>query len=330
MTTDTAPGDTLRVLVVDDEPLARLRLRGLLEAEPGVTVVGEAADAAQAQAWLANADTDAATGGAAVDALLLDIRMPGLDGMRLAALLQRQVQPPAVIFVTAHAEHALRAFELEALDYLTKPVRRERLQAALLRLRQRQRLLRAAASGAPAAGDGPVLVVSDRGRVLRLPLAEVLYLKAGAKQVTLYTPGLALVLDESLSELEQRLQDLVTAGAPGGAGYIRIHRNALVAVAAIRALELRELRELAELTEPTADGDAGEDASGKGDRGDGASSDSRGGGGGGGGVGGGSDSSGSTNEAWAVRVAPRDEWLRVSRRQVSAVRAAMHGTAGDG
>lgn len=245
----------LQLLIVDDEPLARLRLAGLLRAldEPAAEVVAQAADADAALAVLQ---------ARSVDAVLLDIGLPGRDGLRLADALRRLPQPPAVIFVTAHAEHALRAFELEALDYLTKPVARERLRAALRRLAQR---LQPAAAPAP---DAPVLVVSDRGRVLRLPVAEVLYLKAELKYVTLRTASRAWVLDDALSELEQRLGD----------GFVRIHRNALVAKAAVRALERRPI-------------DAG-------------------------------DGSGLV-ESWAVRVAPVDEWLAVSRRQLAAVRDAL-------
>ena len=117
---------SLRVLIVDDEELARLRLRGLVEecTDPPSKVVGEAANVTQALVWLATSRCDV---------LLLDIHMPGRDGTQLAAELRHRIDAPAVVFVTAHAEHALTAFELEAVDYLTKPVRRERLQAALQR-----------------------------------------------------------------------------------------------------------------------------------------------------------------------------------------------------
>jgi two-component system response regulator AlgR len=249
------------VLLVDDEELARLRLRGLVHdcVEPKARVVGEAANALQALAWLA---------GHACDAVLLDVQMPGRDGTQLAAELKRLANPPAVVFVTAHAQHALQAFDLEAVDYLTKPVRRERLHAALQRVAQRRALRQASPSPVAAADEGPALMVTDRGRVLRVPLAEVLYFKAELKYVTLRTADHTYVLDEALSDLEQRLGD----------GFLRVHRNALVARNAVRALERRTL--------------AGER----------------------------DDDSG---EGWAVRMAPVDEWLAVSRRQVAAVRDAL-------
>ncbi|MFT3664543.1 LytR/AlgR family response regulator transcription factor [Piscinibacter sp.] len=250
--------EVLRVLIVDDEELARLRLRTLVGdcRDVPAGVVGEAANAVQA------ADFIAAHG---CDLVLLDVHMPGLDGMQFAQRLRAQGEAPAIVFVTAHAEHALQAFELEAVDYLTKPVKRERLQAALQRVAQR--LQRPGGAAAPAGSDD-VLVVSDRGRVMRVPVAEVLYLKAELKYVTLRTASHSHVLDDSLAELESRL----------GERFLRVHRNALVARAAVRALERRML--------------AGE----------------------------GDDEGG---EGWAVRVAPVDEWLAVSRRQLAAVREAL-------
>ena len=251
----------LRVLIVDAEPLARLRLRQLVAdcSDPPVEVAGEAADAAQALAWLKNH---------ACDLLLLDINMPGADGTQLAAELKRRGalhDAPAVVFVTAHPQHALKAFELDAADYLTKPVRRERLRDAFKRVAQR------IAQRAPEpVRDEPTLVVSDRGRIERVPIGQVLYLKAELKYVTLRTAAHTYVLDEPLAELEQRL----------GERFLRVHRNAIVARQAMRVLERRAM-------------------AGEGD-------DEAGGG-----------------ESWAVRVAPTDEWLAVSRRQLAAVREAV-------
>lgn len=207
----------LTVLIVDDEPLARLRLSTLLgEVQaPRCTVAGVAASAAEALAWLERHSH--------CDVLLLDIQMPGASGTELAARLRTRADAPAVVFVTAHAEHALQAFELDAIDYLTKPVRRERLQAALQKVAMRR-------AAPPAAPERPTLVVSDRGRVVRVPIDEVLYLKAELKYVTLRTAAQSWLLDDALTDLEQRL--------PAGE-FLRVHRNALVARRAVRALEKR-------------------------------------------------------------------------------------------
>ena len=218
----------MKVLIVDDEPLARLRLRGLIQdlsdsAVLAPALTAEAGDADEALRALRDQ---------AADVVLLDIGLPGRSpqgGLKLAAALKALPQPPAVVFVTAHAEHALQAFELEALDYLTKPVRRDRLLDALQRVQQRMALLQGARAAAPAAPIEPVLVVSDRGRVLRLPVREVLVLKAEQKYVTLRTAARTLVLDDPLADLELRL----------GAAFVRTHRSTLVAVSAIQALELR-------------------------------------------------------------------------------------------
>ena len=250
---------SLRVLLVDDEELARVRLRGLVNecVAPQAQVVGEAASVAQAVVWLAAHSCDVA---------LLDIGMPGRDGTELAAELRGRSGAPAVVFVTAHAQHALRAFDLDAVDYLTKPVRRDRLHAALQRVAQRLALVPPAV--VPPTDEQAAIVVSDRGRVVRVPLAEVLYLKAELKYVTLRTAERSHVLDESLSDLHERL----------GERFLRVHRNALVARAAVRALQRRPMP-------------------GEGD-----------------------DDGG---ESWAVCIAPVDEWLAVSRRQVAAVREAL-------
>lgn len=207
---------TLKVLIVDDEALARARLRTLLGdcTNPAVSIEGEAANAVQAIALLQRQNFDAA---------LLDIHMPGVDGLTLAQTLRALPQPPAVVFVTAHAAHAVQAFELEAVDYLTKPVRLERLQAAL------QKVERLIAGRQGPADDLPeeVLVILDRGRTERVPLAEVIYLKAELKYITVRTAAKSYILDGALSELEEKY----------ATQFMRIHRNALIARRAVRALE---------------------------------------------------------------------------------------------
>ncbi len=210
-----ADDSVLKLMIVDDEPLARLWLRQLVQgcAQPRCEVVAEAEHGAQALALLAEGAP-----GAQADALLLDIAMPGIDGLHLAQELRRRARAPQVIFVTAHAGHALRAFELQALDYLTKPVQRERLREALLRVAQRR-------SAAPEL----VLVATERGRLVRIPASQVLYLKAELKYVTVRSAQGQWLLDESLNDLEKRL----------GPGFLRIHRNALVAIRSVLSLEPR-------------------------------------------------------------------------------------------
>ena len=211
----------MNILIVDDEALARSRLRTLLgDCQDTVrTSVAEAANTSDALAQLTP------TGGRAFDLLLLDIHMPGQDGLCLAHAVQALAHPPAVVFVTAHADHAVSAFELDAVDYLTKPVRRERLLQALTKAQRVTR--KAAPAPAPSVPDGETLLIQDRGRTERLPLAEVLYFKAELKYVTVRTTTRSYIMDGSLSELEAKF-------APR---FLRIHRNALVARRAVRALE---------------------------------------------------------------------------------------------
>ena len=210
--------DALRVLLVDDEALARARLRALLAecTNPVATVVAEASNAAQAMALM---------GQHGVDAVLLDIHMPGTDGRALAARLRALVPAPAIVFVTAHAEHALQAFDLDALDYLTKPVRHARLVTALQKV---ERVVRSRQSVSADADVAPeYLTIQDRGGTERVPLADVAYLKAELKYLTVRTAQRSYILDASLSELEEKHQQL----------FLRVHRNALVARRLVRALE---------------------------------------------------------------------------------------------
>ena len=212
--------NSLTVLIVDDEPLARQRLRTLLGdcTEPMATVGGEAKNTAEALALLQEQ---------AFDAVLLDIHMPGGDGLALAHRLNAMPNPPAIVFITAHAEHAVEAFELTATDYLTKPVRLERLQKALQKVELLRQSIRWLEPEITAATSNDVLVIQDRGVTERLPLAEVLYLKAELKYISVRTALKTHILEGSLSELEARYPT----------HFLRIHRNALVATHAIRALE---------------------------------------------------------------------------------------------
>jgi len=206
----------LKVLIVDDESLARARLRTLLGdcTVPAASVEAEAANAAQAVQWLQHQ---------AVDVALIDIHMPGADGLTLARTLRALPNPPAVVFVTAYAEHAVQAFDLEAVDYLTKPVRLERLQAALQKVERLGQSLRSREPDLPE----EVLIIQDRGRTERVPVSQVLYLKAELKYITVRTQAKSYILEGALSELEEKFKSR----------FMRIHRNALIARGAVRALE---------------------------------------------------------------------------------------------
>ncbi len=217
MSDSAVPSVALKVLVVDDEALARSRLRTLLSdcKAPGVQLVCEASNAVHAMEHLQHHP---------FDVLLLDIHMPGADGLALARMLQTLPNTPALVFVTAYAEYALQAFELEATDYLTKPVRLERLQAALQKVARRM----AARGEVPAeAAHEEALIIQERGRTERVPLRQVVYFKAELKYVTVRTAARSYLFDGSLNELEAKYPQQ----------FLRIHRNALIARSAVRALE---------------------------------------------------------------------------------------------
>lgn len=227
-----SPAPPLRALVVDDEDLARARLRTLLGdcTAPMAVVGGEAENAQQALTALRHGQ---------FDLVLLDVHMPGMNGVALAREMQSLRQVPAVVFVTAHAEHAVHAFELAATDYLTKPVRLERLQQALHKVQQalhRQQSdsglllisehLRQQNQRPETKSAEKTLIIQDQGRLERVALADVLYFKAELKYVTARTAQRSFVLDSALSELESLYAD----------EFLRIHRNALISKRAVRAL----------------------------------------------------------------------------------------------
>lgn len=201
----------LTVLVVDDEPLAAGRLADLAGELPLCKVLGQAGNAEQAWALVQ---------GQQPDVLLLDISMPGMSGLELAKRLQALKHPPFIIFCTAHEQHALQAFEAQAIDYLLKPVRRERLQESLERV---QRLKSQTAEEA-----GRQFVTASVGGVLRrIALTDIYFLHAEEKYTVVYHRGGEHILDDPLKELEQRF--------PGQ--FLRIHRSCLV-----KAGQLQEIR----------------------------------------------------------------------------------------
>jgi len=210
----------LKVLIVDDEAPARRRLRELLEDCSGalpLMVIGEAASGREALDLL---------GGAAADLVLSDIRMPDMDGIELARHLLKLTQPPVLIFTTAYHEHAIAAFEVHAIDYLVKPVRVQRLLAALHKVPRLRPLSDARLDRLPVAARR-FLSVTERSRVVLVPIEEVIYLKAELKYITIRTAEREYLLEESLTKLEDEF----------GGRFVRVHRNCLVAREAIRGFE---------------------------------------------------------------------------------------------
>ncbi len=210
----------LRVFIVDDEAPARSRLRVLLTDivnEVPNEIVGEAANGEEALERLANTPADIA---------LIDIRMPKMDGIELAQHLSRLDAAPAIVFTTAYDQYAVQAFDLNAIDYLLKPVRAQRLAAALEKARRSAPPTRAALEKVAPAGRKH-LSVAERGRILLVPVVDVLYLKAELKYVTARTKEREFLLDESLTHLEEEF----------GERFVRVHRNCLVARLAIAGFE---------------------------------------------------------------------------------------------
>lgn len=203
----------MHILIIDDEPLARRRLCHLLtdcSAQGEHWTVSEAASASQALPLL--------SGPLPVQIVLLDIQMPGANGMSFAFTLQQMSAPPAIIFVTAHSQYAAQAFDIQACDYLTKPVRLERLQQALAKAQKQL----------PPRDPGPQLSVSATAP--RWPLAQVVYIKAELKMLTVHTTAGCHVLEGSLVDLEQRYPTQL----------LRIHRSCLVNPAFLQRLERSE------------------------------------------------------------------------------------------
>jgi two-component system response regulator AlgR len=198
----------MRIVIADDEPLARDRLRMLLAAQPGVEVVAEAEDGEAALHACAELKPDL---------VLLDIAMPGIDGLEAARHLAAFEPRPAVVFCTAYDAHALSAFDAQAIDYLVKPVRPERLAAALDRARTF-----AAGRGQAASGNGQQrthLCARIRGSLRLIPVEDVHYLQAEEKYVVVHHARGEDLIEESLKSLEEEF----------GERFVRIHRNCLVA-----------------------------------------------------------------------------------------------------
>ena len=210
----------LRIFIVDDEPPARNRLHDLLDdcsEQLALEVVGEAANGQEALDKL---------GDIRADVVLLDIRMPQMDGIELAQHLNKLLNPPVVIFTTAYDAYAIQAFDLKAIDYLLKPIRLRRLFEALNRARDavpvQTEVLR---NLLPEPRKN--LSVHERGKVHLIPIEQVLFLRAEFKYITVRTAEREYLIEESLNALEKEFPNL----------FIRIHRNCLIAKEAIVGFE---------------------------------------------------------------------------------------------
>lgn len=208
-----------RIVIADDEAPARARLRDLLDdcrEQFPLAIVDEARNGREAVE---------AVDRQKVDIVLLDIRMPDMDGLEAARHIAGMAQPPAIVFTTAFDAYALKAFEVNAIDYLLKPIRAERLLAAL----RKARAAVPTRESLDAAANLPRkhLSVHERGRIHLVPLPDILYLRAELKYVTVRTAAREFLVEESLTRLEEEFAGL----------FVRIHRNCLVARSAIESFE---------------------------------------------------------------------------------------------
>ncbi|MFI5841139.1 LytR/AlgR family response regulator transcription factor [Catenuloplanes sp. NPDC051500] len=209
----------LRVLAVDDEPPALDELAYLLRTDPRVARVHTAGDATEALRLLR--DTD-------VDAVFLDIRMPGLDGMELARVLRRFARPPAIVFVTAYDDGAVDAFDLGVTDYVRKPVRTERLAESLRRVAE-ARVIPAQRAAMARGEDDPTIPVELAGTTRMLPRSAVRWVEAQGDYARLHTSDGSHLVRVPLATLAERWAD---------AGFVRIHRSYLVQLRLIAELRL--------------------------------------------------------------------------------------------
>lgn len=221
MTPNMPPSD-LTAVIVDDEELARYYLRELLAALPGIRVVGECANGFEAVKAVAEASPDL---------LFLDVQMPKLDGFEVLELIDAD-RAPAVIFVTAYDQYAMRAFDAHAVDYLLKPFDAARLARAVERARERvgsRRLPREVVAAARPAGERPQrIVVKDGARVHVIPIAKLDYAEAQDDYVALHSEGKSYLKQQPIGELEAALDPAV---------FVRIHRSAIVNLERVARIE---------------------------------------------------------------------------------------------
>ena len=212
----------LRAMIVDDEPLARSELRFLLEDSGRVDAIVEAASAREAVERLMEAP---------VDVIFLDIAMPKTSGMQLAEALHKLHHPPAVVFVTAYSEFALDAFNVDAVDYLVKPVETDRLEQALNKVQRRGRI-RTVASNAETAQQSKAaqerIPVVKSGRKVLVPADQIRFIESKDDYSCIYTGDERFLSTISLAKLEERLEPL---------GFFRVHRGFIINLEYVKSVE---------------------------------------------------------------------------------------------
>lgn len=207
----------MKILIVDDEPLARSRLKILISDLSVGEVVAEAGNGQQAITLCEQHNPDI---------ILLDIRMPGMEGIEAAHHLNKCEHPPAIIFTTAYDEYALQAFDVNAIDYLLKPIRKERLQEALNKAKRLTRVQQDALSEATA--QAPAYISARiQGGIRLVNVSDIYYFHAEHKYVTVYYNDGQVLIEEALKSLEEKFSE----------SFIRVHRNALVARDQLKAIE---------------------------------------------------------------------------------------------
>lgn len=211
----------MNVLIVDDEQLARQRIRKLLKETSEHQIVGEAET---------GEDALRKTQASNPDVVLMDIRMPGMDGIEAASYINRMDKPPAIIFTTAYSDHALNAFETHAIDYLLKPIKQSRLEAALDAAKRMNKAQLSQLREGENSSVRQKICVKCRGSLELIPIDEIIYFKADQKYVTLRTAEQEYLIEESLKSLEQEFED----------HFLRIHRNALVSNGMLQGLTKNE------------------------------------------------------------------------------------------
>ena len=209
----------MKVLVVDDELPARQRLRSMINELDDCIVCAEAVNGSDALARTAELEPDL---------LLLDVRMPDMDGIEVARHIQQMNQPPAIIFTTAYGEYALPAFDTHAADYLLKPVRKERLGEALSKARRLSRNRNdAQACELGVAAARKQICARIRGNMTLIPVDDVRYFQADSKYITVGYDSGQVLIEDTIKSLENEFSD----------SFIRIHRNALISIKHIQGLE---------------------------------------------------------------------------------------------